>query len=143
MERLGEKGAVGPNRVWEGQREASEQVVLREDQSEGCLGGDLDKCASVCFCVCGKAGFKEEGVVREAERRSRGKDWWGGRRWESGSGVVAGLERGWARKGPRDLEKREKGRWPDGSLVGATRIGGERDQKEEEIWVRVFRVWGF
>lgn len=43
MEGLGEKGAVGLNRVWEGQRETSGHVVIREDQSEGCLGRDLEK----------------------------------------------------------------------------------------------------
>lgn len=62
----------------------------------------------------------------------------GGWEWSSsGAGEGVGPE------GSRDLEKQEKGRWPDGSLAGATRISGERDQKEEEMWVRVFRVWGF
>ena len=62
--------------------------------------------------------------------------------WEWGSSSGAGERVG--PEGPPDLEKREKGRWPYGSLAGATRaIGGEKDQNEEEIWVRGFRVWGF
>lgn len=54
------------------------------------------------------------------------------------------MEMGWARKGPGDLQKPEKGRWLGASLAGApTRIGGERYQKEEKVWVRAFTVWGF
>lgn len=59
---------------------------------------------SESVCVCGRAGFKEEGVARRAERRSPAEDWWGGRRWR----MAVQPERGWALKVPRDLEKREK-----------------------------------
>lgn len=64
------------------------------------------------------------------------------REWEwsssSGAGDGVGLE------GNRGLVQPEKERWLDASLAGApTRIGGERYQEEEEVWVRAFTVWGF
>lgn len=44
---------------------------------------------------------------------------------------------------PRDLGKREKGRWQDDGSLAETnlRLDEEPDQKEE-CWARAFRVWG-